>query len=151
MSLFHKDCLQLIKNENELLAKEMLSSYKSLKIKLQNSSIRLFKDLISFSLNDSEFPLPLSGQSTSNHLMLKKQPDKKSHLLPTNKPLMPTRFHANMYVPTSVAYMSPTSTGDVLILNVKSCIKSSQSSAIVPSVPSVCLTPVHHNGIKKLM
>ena len=79
MSLFHKDCLQLIKNGNELLAKEMLSSYKSLKIKLQNSSIRLFKDLISFSLNDSEFPLPLSGQSTSNHLMLKKQSDKKSH------------------------------------------------------------------------
>ena len=78
MSLFHKDCLQLIKNENELLAKEMLSSYKSLKIKLQNSSICLFKDLISFSLNDSEFPLPLSGQSTSNHLMLKKQPDKKA-------------------------------------------------------------------------
>ena len=64
---------------------------------------------------------------------------------------MPTRFHANMYVPTSVAYILPTSTGDVLILNVKSCIKSSQSSAIVPSVSSVCLTPVHHNGIKKLM
>ena len=37
--LFYKDRLHLIKNENELLAKEILSSYKSLKIKLNNSSI----------------------------------------------------------------------------------------------------------------
>ena len=90
MSLCYKDGLHLIKNGNELLAIEMLCSYKSLKINLHNSTIRSFKDVTSFSLNDSEFPPLLSGHSTSNHLMLKKQSDPKTHLLSTNKPLMPT-------------------------------------------------------------
>ena len=90
MSLFYKDRLHLIKNGNELLAKEILCSYKSLKTKPHNSSIRSFKDVTLFSLNDSEFPPLLSGHSTSNHLMLKKQSDPKTHLLSTNKPLMPT-------------------------------------------------------------
>ena len=78
MSLFYKDGLHLIKNGNELLAKEILCSYKSLKIKLHNSSIRSFKDVTSFSINDSEFPPLLSGYSTSNHPMLKKQSDQKA-------------------------------------------------------------------------
>ena len=56
MSLFYKDRLHLIKNGNELLAKEILCSYKSLKIKLHNISIRSFKDVALLSLNDSEFP-----------------------------------------------------------------------------------------------
>ena len=43
MSLFYKDRLHLIKNGNELLAKEILCSYKSLKIKLHNSSFRSFR------------------------------------------------------------------------------------------------------------
>ena len=43
MSLFYKDGLHLIKNGNELLAKEILWSYKSLKIKLDNSSISSIK------------------------------------------------------------------------------------------------------------
>ena len=106
LSLFHKDGIHLIKNMNELLAKETLCSYKSLKIKLYNS-FRSFKDVTSFSLNDFEFPLLLSGQSTSNHLILKKQSDKKSCLLPTNKPLVPLSLYANMYVSTSRAYMLP--------------------------------------------
>ena len=99
MSLFYKDRLHLIKNGNELLAKEILCSYKSLKIKPHNSSIRSFKD-VTFSLNDSEFPLLLSGHSTSKHLMLKKQSDPKSCLLPTNKPLMPICLYANKHVST---------------------------------------------------
>ena len=101
MSLFYKYGLHLIKNENELLAKKTLCSYKSLKIKLHNSSIRSFKDVNSFSLNDSEFPPLPSGHSTSNHLMLKKRSDHKSRLLPTSKLLMPTCLFANMYMSTS--------------------------------------------------
>ena len=135
---------------NELLAKETLCSYKSLNIKLHNSRICSFKDVKSFSLNDFEFPLLLSGQSTSNHLILKKQSDQKSRLLPTNRPLMPLSLYANMYVSTSRAYMLPTSTDDVFVPHVKSCIKSSQSSVNVPSVPPVCqTTSVHNNVIKK--
>ena len=150
MSLFYKDRFHLIKNGNELLAKEILCSYKSLKTKPHNSSIRSFKDVTLFSLNDSEFPPLLSGHSTSNHLMLKKQSDPKSRLLPTNKPLMPTCLYANTYVSTSRAYMLPTSTDDVFVHNAKPCIKSSQSSVTVPSVPPVCLTTsVHDNVIKK--
>ena len=72
--------------------------------------------------------------------MLKKKSDKKSHLLPTNKPPMPTCLYANMHVSTSRAYMLPTSTDDVFVPNVKCCIKSSQSSVTVPSVLPVCLT-----------
>ena len=79
------DGLHIIKIGNELLAKEILCSYKSLKIKPHNSSIRSFKDVTSFSLNDSEFPPLLSGHSTSNYLMLKKQPDPKSRLFRPNK------------------------------------------------------------------
>ena len=90
MSLFYKDRWHLSKNGNELLAKEVLCSYKSLKTKPHNSNIRSFKDVTLFSLNDSEFPPLLSGHSTSNHLMLKKQSNPKTHLLSTNKPLMPT-------------------------------------------------------------
>ena len=116
-----------------------------MKIKLDNSSIRSFKDVTSFSLNDSQFPLLLSGHSTSNHLMLKKQYDQKS-LLPTNKPLMPTYFYANMHVSTCRAYMLPTSTDDVFMPNVNSCIKSSQSSL---TVPSVCLTTSVRNNVMK--
>ena len=89
--LFYKDCLHLIKNEKELLAKEILCSYKSLKIKSHSSSICSFKDVTSFSLNNSEFPLLLSGHSTSNHLMLKKHSDPKSCQLPTKE-----TTHANM-------------------------------------------------------
>ena len=150
MSLFYKDRLHLIKNGNELLAKEILCSYKSLKIKSHNSSICSFKDVTSFSLNDSEFPLLLSGHSTSNHLMLKKQSDPKTRLLSTNKPLMPTCLYANTHVSTSRAYMLPTSTDDVFVPNAKPCIKSSQSSVTVPSVPPVFLTIfVHDSVIKK--
>ena len=60
MSLFFKNGLHLIKNGNELLGKEILCSYKSLKIKLHNISIRSFKDVALLSLNDSEFPPPFS-------------------------------------------------------------------------------------------
>ena len=82
--------------------------------------------------------------------MLKKQSDPKSRLLPTNKPLMSTCLYANMYVSTFRAYMLPTSTDNVFAPNVKSCIKSSQLSVTVPSVPPVCLTTsVHDNVIKK--
>ena len=149
MSLFRKDRLHLIKNGNELLAKEILCSYKSLKTKPHNSSIRSFKDVTSLSLNDSEFPPLLSGHSTSNHLMLKKQSDPKTHLLSTNKPLMPTCLYANTHVSTSRAYMLPASTDDVFVHNAKPCIKSSQSFVTVPSVPPVCRTSVHDNVIKK--
>ena len=150
MSLFYKDRLHLIKNGNELLAKEILCSYKSLKTKPHNSSIRSFKDVTLFSLNDSEFPPLLSGHSTSNHLMLKKQSDPKTRILSTNKPLMPTCLYVNTHVSTSRAYMLPTSTDDVFVPHVKSCIKSSQSSVNVPSVPPVCqTTSVHNNVIKK--
>ena len=46
--------------------------------------------------------------------------------------------------------MLPSSTNDVSVPNAKPYIKSSQSSVIVPSVPSVCLTTsVHNNVIKK--
>ena len=150
MSLFYKDCLHLIKNGNELLAKEILCSYKSLKTKPHNSSIRSFKDVTLFSLNDSEFPPLLSGHSTSNHLMLKKQSDPKTRILSTNKPLMPTCLYVNTHVSTSRAYMLPTSTDDVFVPNAKPCIKSSQSSVTVPSVPPVYLTTsVHGTVIKK--
>ena len=150
MSLFYKHGLHSIKNGNELLAKEILCSYKSLKIKLHNSSICSFKDIISFSLNDYEFLPLLSGHSTSNHLNLKKQFDKKGPLLQTNKPLMLTCLYANMYMFISRAYMLPTSTDDDFVPNVKSCIKVSQTFATVPSVPTVCLTTsVHNNVIKK--
>ena len=119
ISLFYKDVLHLIKNGNEILC-----SYKSSKIKPHNSSIHSFKVVTSFSLNNSEF-LPLfSGHSTSNHLMLNKQVDQKSCLLPINKPLMRTCLYANMYVSTSRAYMLPISADNVFVPNVKSCIKS---------------------------
>ena len=49
MSLFYKDGLHLIKNENKLLAKKILCSYKSLKIKLHDSTISSFKYVTSFS------------------------------------------------------------------------------------------------------
>ena len=78
MSLFYKDSIHLIKNGNELLSKDILDSHKSLKIKLDNSSIRSFKEVTSFSLKHSEFPLLLSGNSTSNYLMLKKKSDQTS-------------------------------------------------------------------------
>ena len=150
MSLFYKDCFHLIKNGNELLAKEILCSYKSLKIKPHHSNIPSFKDVPSFSLNDSEFPPLLSGHSTSNHLMLMKQSDPKSCLLPTNKLVMPTYLYANTNVFTSGAYVLPTSTGDVFVPNANPCIRSSQSSVTVPSVPAVCLTTsLHDNVIKK--
>ena len=150
MSLFYKDHLHLIKNGNELLAKEILCSYKSLKTKPHNSSIRSFKDVTLFSLNDSEFLPLLSGHSTSNHLMLKKQSDSKTCILSTNKPLMPTCLYVNTHVSTSRAYMLPTSTEHVFVHNAKPCIKSSQSSVTVPSVPPVCrATSVHDNVIKK--
>ena len=150
MSLFYKDGLHLIKNGNELLAKEILCSYKSLKIKLHNSSIRSFKDVTSFSLNDSEFPQLFSGHSISDHLMLKKQSDKKFRLLPTNKPLIPTCLYVNMYISTSRAYILPTSTDDVFAPNLKSCIKSSHPSVTVPSVlPIYLTTSVCNNVIKK--
>ena len=135
MSLFYKDSLHLIKNGNKILAKEILCSHKSLKIKLHNSNIRLFKDVTSFSLKDSEFPPLLSGHSKSKHLTLKKQSVQKSRLLPTNKPLVPTCLYANVYASTSRGYMLPTSTDDVFVPNVMSCIKSSQLSVTVPSVP----------------
>ena len=46
--------------------------------------------------------------------------------------------------------MLPTSTDVVSVPNVKSCMKSSQSSATVPSVPPVWLTTsVRNNVIKK--
>ena len=150
MSLFYKDRLHLIKNGNELLAKEILCSYKSLTTKPHNSSIRSFKDVTLFSLNDSEFSPLLSGHSTSNHLMLKKQSDPKTRILSTNKPLMPTCLYVNTHVSNSRVYMLPTSTDDVFVLNAKPCIKSSQSSVTVPSVPPVCrATSVHDNVIKK--
>ena len=44
--------------------------------------------------------------------------------------------------------MITTSTDDVFVPNVNSCIKSSQS-VTVPSVPSLCLTPFLQNNVIK--
>ena len=52
-------------------------------------------------------------------------------------------------VSTFTAYMLPTSTDDIYVPNVNSCIKSSHSTFTVPSIPPVCLTTVHNNVIKK--
>ena len=61
-------------------------------------------------------------------------------------------LYANINVSTSRTYMLPTSVEDVFVPNVKSCIKSSQSSVTVPSVPPVWLTTsVRNNVIKKPM
>ena len=149
MTLFYKYDIHLIKNGNKLLGNEILCSDKSLKIKLYNRSIRLVKYVTSFWLNNSKFPPLLSGHSTSNHLMLKKQSDQKSRLLLTKKTLMPTCLYANTYLSTSRAYMLPTSTDDVFVPNVKSCIKPSQSSITVCSVSPVCLTTYLHNNVIK--
>ena len=63
---------------------------------------------------------------------------------------MPTCLYSNMYVSTSRAYMLPSSTDDVFVPNVKSCITSSQSSVTVPSVPPAWLPIcVRNNVIKK--
>ena len=62
---------------------------------------------------------------------------------------MPKCRYANMYVSTSRAYMLPTSTENVFAPNVKFCIKSSQSSVTVPSVPPVCLTTSVRNDVIK--
>ena len=45
--------------------------------------------------------------------------------------------------------MLPISIDDVFVPNGKSCIKSSQLSVTVPSVPSVCLTTSVHNIVIK--
>ena len=140
MSLFYKDRLHLIKNGNELLAKEILCSYKSLKTKPHNSSIRSFKDVTLFSLKDSEFPPLLSGHSTSNHLMLKKQSHPKTRILSTNKPLMPACLYVNTHVSTSRAYMLPTSTDNVFVHNAKPCIKSSHIRSTTSSLLDHILT-----------
>ena len=82
--------------------------------------------------------------------MLKKQSDPKTHILSTNRPLMPTCLYVNTHVSTSRAYMLPTSTDNVFAHNAKPFIKSSQSSVTVLSVPPVCqATSVHDNVIKK--
>ena len=121
-----------------------------MKTKPHNNSICSFKDATLFSLNDSEFPPLLSGYSTSNHLMLKKQSDPKTRILSTNKPFMPTCLYVNTHLSTSRVYMSPASTGDVFVHNAKPCIKSSQSFVTVRSVPPECqTTSVHDNVIKK--
>ena len=121
-----------------------------MKIKPHNNSIRSFKDVTSFALNDSEFPPLLSGRSTSNRLLLKKQSDPKRCLLTTSKPLMPTCLYANTHVSISIAYMLPISTDDVFVPNAKLCIEPSQSYVTVPSVPPLCLTTsLHDNVIKK--
>ena len=91
MSLFYKDNIHLIKNGNELLSKDILDSHKSLKIKIDNSSIRSFKEVTSFSFKHSEFPLLLSGNSTSNYLMLKKKSDQTSRCIINNQ-----TTHANI-------------------------------------------------------
>ena len=122
-----------------------------MKIKLHNRIIRSFKDATSFSLNDFEFSTILLGHSTRNHLMLKKQSDLESRLLPTKNPLIPTCLHANIYVSNSRAYILPTSTVNVFAPNVKSCIKSCHSYVTVPSVPPVRLTTSVHNVIKNLL
>ena len=66
--------------------------------------------------------------------------------LPTNE-----TTHANMPLCKYVCLpLEPTSTDNVFVPNAKPCIKSSQSSVTVPSVPPVCLTTsVHDNVIKK--
>ena len=45
--------------------------------------------------------------------------------------------------------MLPTSSDNVFIPNVKSCIKSSQSSLTVLSIPPVCLTTSAYNNVNK--
>ena len=135
MSLFYKDGLHLIRNGNEILAKEILNFYQSLKSKFHTNAVRSFKDATSFSLNDSSFP-PL--HSTSTHQMPKNYSDQKSHLLPTNKPIMPTCLNNNMYISVSRAYMLPTSPDDIFMSNSKSSYQSIQSFVNVSSSSSVC-------------
>ena len=63
---------------------------------------------------------------------------------------MPICLYPNTYVSTSRAYMLPTSTDDVFVPNIMSCIKSSRSSITVRSVlPLFLKTSLHSNVIKK--
>ena len=134
MSLFYKDGLHLIKTGNELLSKAILNYYQSLKSAVADNIVRSFKDVVSFSLNDSDFP-PL--RSTSNNQIVKNRSELKSHFLPTNKPIIPTCLATNMYLSISRAYMLPISKDDILMSSSKSCNQSIQSSiTVLSSSPS---------------
>ena len=152
MSLFYKDELHLIKDGNELLAKEILRFYQQLQSKVSINPIRSFKDVTLFSLKESDFP-PL--QSSSNNHVLRTKMKKQQKLITShiNNPVLSTCFKSNTYVSTSRAYMQPNSTDDIIMSDTKSFKNLVQSSTVPVPVPVQAVFPisksVYNNVINK--
>ena len=141
MSLFYKDGLHLIENENGLLAKKtcaLKNLWRSKKF-IQRCNIAFIKP----------FQIPSTSFRTLN---IKPSNDKKNSLIKKAvyyQQISHSCKHVFMYVSTSRGYMLPTSTDDVFVPNINSCIKSSQSPFTFPSVSHVCLTTSAHNNVIK--
>ena len=67
MNLFYEDGLHVIKEGNELLAKEIMIFYKELSFTVYNPPRISYKNMTSFSYNTDDFP-PLPSNESSHQL-----------------------------------------------------------------------------------
>ena len=142
MDLFYKDNLHLIKERNELLAKEIMAFYKKLSSTIFNAAHISYKNMISFSDNNDGFPpLPSNGTShqfTPIYIIVK--PRERSKFVSFSNTVNPLLFEKNVFVFNSKAYMFPLIL-DLLFCHFKSCLCNICSIAsLFFSCPSYCCT-----------
>ena len=110
MDPFYEDVLHLIKEGNELLAKEIMIFYKELSSTVYNPSRISYKNMASFSYNNNDFPpLPSnksSRQSTPVYIPVKPR-KRNSKVVSFSNTINPRLFEKKMFVCTVKAYMFP--------------------------------------------
>ena len=152
MDLFYEDSLHLIKEGNELLAKEVMAFYKKLSSTVYNPPpIFLYKKMASFSYNTDHFPpLPSNGDSrqlTSVYISVKPR-EQNSKVVSFSNTVNLLLFEKNVFLCTSKAYMFPLKSDEIFrsdtsypVLSRKSfvCATTGPSHACFPPIPPIVI------------
>ena len=119
INLFYEDCHHLIKEGNELLAKEIMILYKELSFTVSNSlpsPCISYKNIASFSYNTDDFPSLSSDesscQSTSVCIPIKPR-ERNFKIVCFSKMVNPLLFEKNGFSCTFKTYMFPLQSDDI--------------------------------------
>ena len=145
MDLFYEDGLHLIKEGNELLAKEIMAFYKKLSSTVYNAPHISYKNMASFSYNTDDFlPIPSNGAScqlTSVYIPVKLR-EENSKVVSFSNAVNPLLFEKNVFLCTSKVYMFSLKSDDIFRSDTISPVLSRKSFVCATSGPShACFRP----------
>ena len=139
MNSFYEDGLHLIKEGNELLAKEIMIFYNELSFRIYNPPRISYKNMASFSYNTVDLlPRPSNESSRqSAPVYIPVNPRERNYkVVSFSNAFNPLLLEINVFVCTSKAYMFPPQSDDIFRSDIRSPVSSHESFVCTTSCSS---------------